>query len=85
MKNNNAAQLPTGKIGRIMKAPIRVLCVDDEEHFLNSAKQILELNNLFHLETASSVKDALKKVRGKAFDAIVSDYQMPETSGEDES
>jgi PAS domain S-box-containing protein len=60
---------------------IRVLHVDDEEDFLKTTKQILEMHSPFQVETAPSVKKAIKKLEEKEFDVIVSDYQMPKTNG----
>jgi len=60
---------------------IRVLHVDDEPSFLKVAKQCLELQGRFHVETAFSVEQALEKMREKPFDVIVSDYQMPGKDG----
>lgn len=63
------------------EVPVRVLHVDDEAGFLKVAKQCLEMQGAFQVETASSVDEALKKMKKKTFDAIVSDYQMPEKDG----
>ena len=41
---------------------IRVLHVDDESDFLKSTKQVLELQDKFQVETASSVKEAIQKM-----------------------
>ncbi len=60
---------------------IRVLYVDDETDLLKCAKKILELQGKFKVETASSVDEAMGKLRKKAFDVIVSDYLMPEKNG----
>jgi len=60
---------------------VRVLHVDDEAGFLKVAKQCLEMHGAFQIETASSVDEALKKMKKKEFDVIVSDYQMPEKDG----
>jgi len=62
---------------------IRVLHVDDDAGFLKTAKQILEMQGAFEVDTASSVEEALGKVKEKTFDVIVSDYQMPEKDGLD--
>ena len=61
--------------------PIRVLHVDDELGLLKIAKQCLELQGPFHVDTAGSVEEALNKLKEKEYDAVVSDYQMPEKDG----
>ncbi len=63
------------------KRPIRVLHVDDEAVFLKVAKQCLEMQGLFQVETASSVEEAMEKMKKKTFDTIVSDYVMPGKNG----
>jgi len=63
------------------KEPIEVLLVDDEAGFLKVAKQCLEMEGLFHVGTASSVQEAIRKMKKKTFDVIVSDYMMPEKDG----
>ena len=63
------------------KTPIRVLHVDDEAVFLKVAKQCLEMQGLFRVETASSVEAAMEKMKKKTFDTIVSDYVMPGKDG----
>ncbi|UCC57875.1 MAG: response regulator [Candidatus Bathyarchaeum sp.] len=65
------------------KALITVLHVDDEAGFVKAAKQILEAQGSFQVETALSVKEALKKIKHKVYDIIVSDYQMSERNGLD--
>lgn len=62
------------------KVKIRVLHVDDELALLKVAKQCLELQGLFHVDTADSVEEALNKLKEKDYDVVVSDYQM---SGKD--
>ena len=63
------------------KTPIRVLHVDDEAVFLKVAKQCLEMQGLFRVETASSVEAAMEKMKKKTFDVIVSDYVVPGKDG----
>jgi DNA-binding NtrC family response regulator len=82
MKNHRMPPLPNRRIGKT-EAPIWVLCVDDEAEFLESAKQLLELETSFQVDLACSVEDALEKMKSKVFDAVVSDYQMPGKSGLD--
>jgi PAS domain S-box-containing protein len=83
MKKHGLPLLPNGRIDEHKEESINVLCVDDESGFLESTKQLLELEASFHVDTASSVKDALEKMESKVFDVIVSDYQMPRKSGLD--
>jgi PAS domain S-box-containing protein len=60
---------------------IRVLHVDDDAGFLTVAKQCLEEESQFQVDTARSAKEALKKLKRSKYDVIVSDYQMPGKSG----
>lgn len=64
-----------------VRAPIRVLHVDDEADFLDAAKQILEMQGAFQVDTASSVEEATEKMKEKEYDAIVCDYIMPRRDG----
>jgi PAS domain S-box-containing protein len=68
-------------VGSDEKKLIRVLHVDDELGLLKVAKQCLELQGPFHVETAGSVEEALNKLKEKEYDAVVSDYQMPGKDG----
>ncbi len=63
------------------KERVKVLLVDDDDAFLQSAKQCLKLQNNFDIESASSVDEALKKMTKKKLDAIVCDVNLPETNG----
>ena len=60
---------------------IRVLHVDDEVSLLKVAKQILELQGHFQVDSAGSVEEAYEKMKQKDYDVIVSDYQMPIKDG----
>jgi len=68
--------LNVAKTGRI-----RVLHVDDDQGFLKAAKQCLEMQGEIDVDTASSVDEALEKLKKTDYDAIVSDYQMPDKNG----
>jgi DNA-binding NtrC family response regulator len=57
-----------------------VLLVDDEEKFLKVLSQRMEGRGL-KVETSTTGEEALKKVKGKEFDAIVLDLAMPGMSG----
>jgi PAS domain S-box-containing protein len=65
----------------VKDAPIRVLHVDDETGFLKVAKQCLEMQGKFEVETAASVEEAFEILKEKEYDVIISDYQMPEKDG----
>jgi len=60
---------------------IRVLHVDDDAKFLAVAKQCLEEQGMFDVDTASSAESALKKLRSTEYDAVVADYQMTGKNG----
>ncbi|HNU36650.1 MAG TPA: response regulator, partial [Methanomassiliicoccales archaeon] len=60
---------------------IRCIYVDDEEGLLEIAKEFLELEGDMSVDTVSSVDTALKLMSGTTYDAIISDYQMPEMDG----
>ena len=82
IKNSYTSPLPNGNNKPSTEQSIRVLCVDDEPRFLETAKQFLELDN-FTVKTASSVDDALQKMAEQELDAIVSDYMMHGKDGLD--
>ncbi len=60
---------------------ISVLYVDDEASLLDIAKTYLERTGDFSVETATSAPEAIALLQERAFDAIISDYQMPEMDG----
>ncbi len=64
-----------------MEGWIRVLYVDDEPALLNITQIYLERLGEFNVSVAESAKQALEMLSNKSFDAIVSDYQMPEIDG----
>jgi DNA-binding NarL/FixJ family response regulator len=63
------------------KRRTRVLFVDDDQAFLEKAKECLSLHVDMDLETALSSEDALKKIEKKRPDVIVCDIQKPSTNG----
>src|SRR4030066_760494 len=75
--------LPEAIVDLTEEALIRVLHVDDYAYFLNTAKQILEMQGSFQVETARSVEEAKERIKEKTFDVIVSDYVMPGKNGLD--
>ena len=58
-----------------------VLYVDDESVLLELAKIFLERTGQFTVDTISSAPDALDLLNTWTYDAIISDYQMPEMDG----
>ena len=63
------------------KKKIRILHADDDPEFLAVAKQCLEEQNQFQVDTALSAEEALEKLRNSEYDAIVADYHMPGKNG----
>lgn len=62
---------------------VRVLLVDDEPEFLDLAKYLLERNDSFEIETALSAREGLERLQAGKYDAVVSDYLMPDIDGLD--
>jgi PAS domain S-box-containing protein len=58
-----------------------VLYVDDEENLLEVGKLFLEKAGQFSVDTITSAPAALSLMEKKNYDAIISDYQMPEMDG----
>jgi PAS domain S-box-containing protein len=65
----------------VIKESMKILHVDDDPSFLRVAKQILELQGEFEVETACSVEEAVEKMKEASYDAVVADYQMPGKDG----
>ncbi len=64
-----------------MTVPIRILYVDDEPSLLDIGKMFLEKGGALTVDTLTSAIDALEQLKTKRYDAIISDYQMPEMNG----
>ncbi|NHN48351.1 PAS domain-containing protein [Halostella sp. JP-L12] len=61
---------------------IQVLYVDDDPSLLGLTKEFLETrNDDFSVDTVRDPREALSRVEGDGYDAVVSDYQMPEMDG----
>jgi PAS domain S-box-containing protein len=58
-----------------------VLYVDDDENLLGLNKIFMERTGEFTVDTATSVVEALERIPAARYDAILSDYQMPEVDG----
>lgn len=60
---------------------VSVLYVDDEGDLLMIGKIFLERTGVFRVDTMTSAQNALSSSHIPSYDAIVSDYQMPEMDG----
>ena len=58
-----------------------VLYVDDDKNLLGLHKIFMEKSGTFKIDTASSAAEALDRIKDTRYDAILSDYQMPEMDG----
>lgn len=58
-----------------------LLYVDDEPALLELGKLFLENDGTMSVETQTSAKEALERIASVSFDAVISDYQMPEING----
>jgi len=58
-----------------------ILYVDDEESLLKIGKIYLERDGNMVVETLTSARAALDRIDSVPFDAVISDYQMPEMDG----
>ena len=64
-----------------MAGTLRVLYVDDEPDLLRIGKLFLEREGAFAVDTLTSAAQALEQLDLEQYDAIVSDYQMPDMDG----
>ncbi len=61
---------------------MEILFVDDDLILLEQAELLLEKENReFKVNTATSAREGLKLLEKNSYDAIISDYQMPEMDG----
>lgn len=60
---------------------ISVLYIDDEPALTDPVRAYLERRGNFSVDTLTSARVALEKIRTTAYDVIVSDYQMPGMDG----
>ena len=66
---------------RSIKLMYRLLYVDDEPGLLDIGKIFLERSGQFIVDTVDSAPAALTLLNSKHFDAIISDFQMPDMNG----
>lgn len=62
--------------------PQNVLVIDDDTMLLDVIKEMLERNGM-NCTTCTTTKDVVKAMRGKDYDLLLSDIQMPGTNGFD--
>lgn len=60
---------------------IKLLYVDDEPGILEIVKFVLEANDAFSVDLATSAFEGLELLRRNEYDAIISDFQMPQRNG----
>ncbi|MGA2917699.1 PAS domain S-box protein [Methanoregula sp.] len=60
---------------------ISILYVDDEITLLEVTKLYMERTGEFTVDTCTSAHAGIEKLDAHVYDAVVSDYQMPETDG----
>ena len=78
----DSRSVPSGIVLDLTKREfLRVLHVDDDPVFLRVAKQCLEIEGRFQVDTALSVEKAKEKMKMEMYDAVVSDYVMPGKDG----
>lgn len=65
-----------------MAEPLRLLCVDDEPHILNSLRRFCR-NHGFIMLCAPSGQEALALLERKGVCVILTDFQMPQMNGLD--
>ena len=63
------------------KNMIRILLVDDLPEFLEITRIFLEKEGNISVDTSESAEGALELLRERKYDAVVSDYEMPEMNG----
>jgi CheY-like chemotaxis protein len=61
-----------------MPGPLRVLYVDDDHSLLEIGKLFLKETGDFPVTTIDSATATRSLTRNENFDAIISDYQMPD-------
>jgi len=64
-----------------MADQIRIMYVDDEPGLLEIGRIFLESEGAFVVDTLPSAPAALERVKTVSYDAIISDYLMPEMDG----
>lgn len=69
-------------IPHLVHLPQNVLVIDDDTMLLDVIKEMLERNGM-NCTTCATSKEVVKAMRGKDYDLLLSDIQMPGTNGFD--
>jgi diguanylate cyclase (GGDEF)-like protein len=72
----------TGSLSEIIGPEIRLLLVDDDEHYL-TATQALLVSEGYHVAVAHDAREALEILHVTPIDVALVDYSLPEISGGD--
>ncbi len=59
----------------------QVMVVDDEEYILKALKRTINTYTDWEVETYQDPHEALRRARTTVFDAVITDYMMPEMNG----
>ncbi|OPY33082.1 MAG: sensory histidine kinase AtoS [Methanomassiliicoccales archaeon PtaU1.Bin124] len=60
---------------------IRLLFVDDDAGMIEIVRFFLEADGKYEMDAVTSAKEGMEKLNGKEYDAVISDYQMPQCNG----
>ncbi|MED5238211.1 MAG: response regulator [Pseudomonadota bacterium] len=61
----------------------QIMLVDDEDYILKALHRTLSMNTDWQVETYQDPHEALRRARTTVFDAVVTDFMMPEMNGVD--
>lgn len=82
MVNQNDKFLRGFKLPFIPKSEdISILVVDDEPDILDSLEEMLLLNGFTNIELAENGEEAIKKLKNKCYDIVITDISMPGKDG----
>lgn len=59
----------------------QVMLVDDEDYILKALKRTINMYTDWEVETYQDPREALRRARTTVFDAVITDYMMPEMNG----
>ena len=61
----------------------QIMLVDDEDYILKALHRTLSMKTDWQVETYQDPHEALRRARTTVFDAVVTDFMMPEMNGVD--